>query len=363
MQASTFELVSMVEGYPELTMRELARAWSDAPVYPQLFELDYMVLKDGSQGGVNREETVELVGTILGGGSPFLGEVFEVAQEYPLPDGDTVYLYRKKYHLGEYDEDDYRALAQDLEAMGRGDEAIIFEKPEQVEVLARHYRGSGIPYPLPRQHPLDEDATVLGLETIVADHDMIFALLWQEEQVDPGHFVEGWLTRHCYPALSSWYGPVRLAAYASPLAADGDAFSYDVQARFGEAITLSGYSLDSQEAKPGQILRVTLFWRADRLVQEDYKIFLHLLDSEGQILAQQDSPPVGGSVPTTEWGEGEIIPDNHGVFIPWGTPPGEYHLVVGMYLPTTGERLSPSGEGAQITHNAIFLDSISVTDE
>jgi len=356
-QASTFELVSMVEGYSELTMRELARAWSDAPVYPQLFEMDYLVLKDGSQKGVNREETIELVPIILSGKSPFLSEVFEVAQQYPLPDGDTAYLYRKKFHLDEeYRDDDYRALAYDLEALGRGDEAIIFEIPEQIEVFARHYRGSGTPYPLPRQHPLPENATVLELETIAADHDMIFALLCQEEQVDPGHIVESWLNRRGYPALSSWYGPVRLVAYASPLATDSDDFSYYVQARFGDTITLLGYDLHSEEARPGQILRVTLFWKADDLVQEDYKVFVHLLDAQGQVLAQHDSQPVGGSMPTSSWPVGETVSDNHGVVVPRGMPSGEYRLVLGMYDPQTGRRLSivrtgePAGDSLLLAH-------------
>jgi hypothetical protein len=95
-QASTFWLVSMVEGYGELRMRELARAWSSDPVYPQLLEVDYLLLKDGSQEGTNREETRELVDAILRGSCPTVSEVYEVAQRYPLPDGDTVYLYRRK---------------------------------------------------------------------------------------------------------------------------------------------------------------------------------------------------------------------------------------------------------------------------
>jgi hypothetical protein len=185
---------------------------------------------------------------------------------------------------------------------------------------------------------------------------MIFALLCQEEQVDPGHFVENWLNRRGYPALSSWYGPVRLVAYASPLATDSDDFSHYVQARFGDAITLLGYDLHSEEARPGQILRVTLFWKADDLVQEDYKVFVHLLDAQGQVLAQHDSQPVGGSMPTSSWPVGETVSDNHGVVVPRGMPSGEYRLVLGMYDPQTGRRLSivrtgePAGDSLLLAH-------------
>lgn len=361
-QASTFELVSLVEGYSELTMRELARAWSSAPVYPQLFEVDYLVLKEGSQGGINREETIELVDALLSGSSPFLSEVFEVAQRYPMPDGDTVYIYRNKYHFDkEYSEDDYRTLARDLEAIGRGGEAIIFEIPEQIEVFARYYQGGGTPYPLPRQRPLDEDTTSLDLETIAANHDTIFAVLMAEEQVDAAHFVEGWLDQHAYQAVASWYGPVRLMAYASPLAEEGDRPAHRIEAGFGEFITFLGFSLHGEEARSGQILRIKLFWKADDSVEKDYKIFLHLLDAEGQIVAQQDSRPVGGSRPTTDWVEGETIADNHGAFIPWETPTGDYQLVLGMYEPRTGERLSVMSHG-EVVGDTLPLTLIRIED-
>lgn len=358
-QASTFALVSMVEGYPELAMRELARAWSEAPVYPQLFELDYLVLKDGSQEGINREETGELVRSILSGDSPFPNEVFEVAQEYPLPDGDTVYLYRKKYHLENYDEDDYRALGRDLQALERGGEAIIFEKPEQVEVFARFYRGGGTPYPLPGQRTLDEKATERALEAIAGDHEVIFVVLCEEQQVDPGRFVETWLNWHGHRALTSWYGSVRLVTYASPLSRGGDALSHRVQVRFGESMTLSGYNLDDKEAKPGQILRLTLFWKTDEALQEEYKVFLHLLDARGQIVAQHDGPPVGGSRPTSSWVEGEMIFDGHGVYIPGDTAPGEYRLVLGLYEPQTGRRL-PVLSAGEVAGDSLSLALISI---
>jgi len=149
--------------------------------------------------------------------------------------------------------------------------------------------------------------------------------------------------------------------YASPWAGEADTPAHRVEARFGEAITLLGYNLHDEEVEPGQILRVTLFWKADDLVEEDYKVFIHLLDAQGQVLAQHDSRPVGGSRPTTGWLVGEIIPDNHGVFIPWGMSPGEYQLVIGMYEPQTGERLSVASNGEVIGDN-LPLTQIRIED-
>ncbi|HEM62417.1 MAG TPA: hypothetical protein ENO24_09010 [Chloroflexi bacterium] len=359
-QASTFEFVSLVEGYSELRMRELARAWSSTPVYPQIFELDYLVLKDGSQDGVNREETRQVIDAVLTGSDVFVDEVFEVAQEYPMPDGDTVYLYRKRYHLDhDFAEDDYRDLARDVETLGRGSESIVFEVPEQIEVFARYYRGGGVPYPLPGQRPLDEEEASSTLGRMAAKHDLILAVFLGQEQVDPQRFVEQWLNRHGYPAMASWYGPVRLVAYGSPLPDERDVPARGIEARFGDSISLLGFTIDGQKAEPGQMLRVKLFWKAEDSVGEDYKVFVHLLDAEGQVVAQHDGRPVGGLNRTTEWVKGQATVDKHGILIPWEVSPGPYQLAVGMYDGDTGRRLSVSAEG-QVVGDSLPLVEIHV---
>jgi hypothetical protein len=110
-------------------------------------------------------------------------------------------------------------------------------------------------------------------------------------------------------------------------------------------------------------LRFTLRWRAVERVQQDYKVFAHLMDEGGTLVAQRDSEPVGGSRPTTTWDAEEEILDNYGILIPAGLEPGVRFLVVGMYRPAAGERLSVSGESVQTVDSAILLDAIMVTDE
>ncbi|MGB9300288.1 MAG: glycosyltransferase family 39 protein, partial [Anaerolineae bacterium] len=51
----------------------------------------------------------------------------------------------------------------------------------------------------------------------------------------------------------------------------------------GEEVTLWGYDLDARDARPGSKVRVVLYWRAEREMDEDYTVFVHLVDSEGGI--------------------------------------------------------------------------------
>jgi hypothetical protein len=110
---------------------------------------------------------------------------------------------------------------------------------------------------------------------------------------------------------------------------------------------------------PGQQLRVLLEWEALRPIDENYKVFVQLLDGSLQVRAQgDDKAPLRGSAPTLLWfprfRRGMRIADTYELALPADLPAGEYPLVVGMYGFTTYRRIgaiTPSGdmEGDWIT--------------
>jgi hypothetical protein len=55
------------------------------------------------------------------------------------------------------------------------------------------------------------------------------------------------------------------------------------------------------------------------------------LNSQGQIVAQQDNPPVSGTLPTDLWRAGEIVRDPYRLLIPANAATGDYRLLVGLY--------------------------------
>jgi hypothetical protein len=111
--------------------------------------------------------------------------------------------------------------------------------------------------------------------------------------------------------------------------------------------------------RPGARLRVVLDWESLRPIEDNYKVFVQLLDSSLQVRAQgDDKAPLGGSAPTllwfSRWRRGTRIPDTYVLQVPADLPPGTYPLVVGMYGFSTFERVqvvSPDGdmEGDWIT--------------
>lgn len=74
---------------------------------------------------------------------------------------------------------------------------------------------------------------------------------------------------------------------------------------FGQQLALLGYTW---ERRDGQIA-LTLYWQAVAPPQADYTRFVHLLDADGQIVAQDDRQPDDGRYPTGIWDLGEVVLD------------------------------------------------------
>ncbi len=256
---------------------------------------------------------------------------------------------------------DYRSMANRILAEDHPNAGVILNAANQWEVFTYYYPDEGNVYPLPegRSRP-DPDAIDATLSQIAARHDRIYAIFWGEAQRDPERLIERWLDAHAFKATDNWYGDVRFVTYAVP-SAPAVEMETAVNLPFGNHITLNGYTLGETTLRPGDIVAVTLFWQTAVPLQNRYKLFLHLLDDNGNLLSQRDSEPGGGLALTTTWPPGEVIVDNHGLLIPSDLPPGSYQLRLGLYdLANPTNRLpiiTPDG-----TTDAYLLTTITISE-
>jgi hypothetical protein len=127
----------------------------------------------------------------------------------------------------------------------------------------------------------------------------------------------------------------------------------------GTEIELLGYELAPKFLRPGRKMRVDLYWRAKTYPSGNYKIFVHLVDAQGQLIEQSDHFPLEGRVMTSQLLPLEIITDSCIITIPEELARGVYQLEVGMYEPETGERLPALTEnGERWQHNKIVLQRL-----
>lgn len=240
---------------------------------------------------------------------------------------------------------DYRAMAAKIRAEAGSSAAVILNAANQWEVFTYYYQ-DGVPViPFPVSYP-DPKSVDEALTTITAQIDRVYAIFWGEAERDPNRLVERWLDDHAFKAETEWFGDVRFVTYAMP-PIDGDELEVQSDTPVGENIILREYRIDAIEKSPGDVIRVSLYWETDQPLNTRYKVFLHLLDGERNIVTQHDSEPGGGLALTTTWQPGAIVKDNHGLLIPSGTPPGNYELVVGLYdfADPANRLLFKTGEG------------------
>jgi hypothetical protein len=104
---------------------------------------------------------------------------------------------------------------------------------------------------------------------------------------------------------------------------------------FGNRMALLGYDLH-QEAS---VLRLTLHWQALHLLDNCYKVFVHLYDAHsGHLVVQNDAVPRQWTYPTNWWEGGEVVSDE--IALPLeNVPAGVYRISVGIYDPDTMEQL------------------------
>jgi mannosyltransferase len=239
--------------------------------------------------------------------------------------------------------DDYRGIARTLEAVAGPGDAILLDAAGQQEVFGYYYRGAATVYPLPRQRPLDRQATVAELETILARARRIYALYWATDESDPAGVIEGWLNEHAFKATDVWVGNVRLVSYATPLPA-ADLLPADIH--LGEHIALTGYRLLPERTIPGEVVQIQLRWTTDALLATRYIVFVQALDAANHLVGQRDAEP---AAPSATWTPGQPVLDRHGLLIEPGTPPGEYRIIAGLYDATSGQRLpTPAGDFVEL---------------
>jgi hypothetical protein len=137
--------------------------------------------------------------------------------------------------------------------------------------------------------------------------------------------------------------------------------TYSVGAALGDAITLEGYDLSVDEVRPGESLTVTLVWRAGAVPAGDYTAFVHLIDEDGNLVAQDDHPPLMGEYRTSFWARGDVIRDTYNLTLDASQPPCACTLLVGLYDPEAGGRVPAyDGLGGRFEDDAVVAGGVTV---
>jgi hypothetical protein len=114
---------------------------------------------------------------------------------------------------------------------------------------------------------------------------------------------------------------------------------------FGKAVALE----DMRTHEAGRTLTIHLHWRSLRMMPGPYTAFVHVYTGDGQLVAQGDGLPLGGTFPFAHWQPGDTVYDVRHIKLPEGLTTGDYAIGVGLYRGDTGERApATDGEGGAL---------------
>lgn len=93
------------------------------------------------------------------------------------------------------------------------------------------------------------------------------------------------------------------------------------------------------ELSPGDVVGLNATWWTENSLDVWLVRYLHVISSDGTLVAQVDREPVIGASMSYEWAPWQMIPDPIALALPPDLPPGQYTLYVGLYDRDTSERV------------------------
>ncbi len=113
-----------------------------------------------------------------------------------------------------------------------------------------------------------------------------------------------------------------------------------VRAELGDRFAILGVAAEPDQLAPGETADVTIVWQAVAPDATDYSVFVHLESADGLTIAQADTMPGGGLLPTSQWLPGQTRAERYTVTIPpTAYTPDRGRWAIGLYDHHTGQRL------------------------
>ncbi len=128
----------------------------------------------------------------------------------------------------------------------------------------------------------------------------------------------------------------------------------DIWADFGEQIALIGYTAPRVTAVPGDVIPLTLYWKAQNEMRINFQAFVHVLAPDGTLMTQSHKLNPG-DFPTKWWPLDKYVLDAHTLVLPADMPPGEYVVTTGLWVQSEGWRLPLLEDGEQVGDNVVLF--------
>jgi hypothetical protein len=219
------------------------------------------------------------------------------------------------YTVPRYPQDDYRPLIADLQSVAQPNDVMLAIYPWQIGYLEAYYTGAPLNIiETPNERWNKNPAQMQNdLNQIAKKNTRVWipALQTQGRIIETA--LENSLRSRTYSVIDAWYGTTRLEM----LTFADDPARADYSLDFANQLSIKNWGVSKDKLTAGRDL-VRLWLDAPSVNEGDYKSSLRLVDARGNVWAQDDRALNSGM-------------QRVGLFVPLGTPPGEYDLRFALY--------------------------------
>jgi len=270
------------------------------------------------------------------------GSVLLAAVSGPLPQLNAY------YHDPRYWREDFRRAAQYLMAQSMPEDTVILLGSSQP--IMQYYQGPAavLRFPQQRDSVQSEQEVVTLLRQYVNPGSSVRVAMYSWSTVDPQGLVEGQLRTGCTFRGEHWQtetgeSPIRILNFAECGADFGPERREALDAVWDGQVSLSAYHFPDWDG--AQRVYVVLWWRTLRRPDQNYSVFVHLVDSTGTMVTQSDKLPLNDLYPMRTWPLSIDLRDTYLLKVPEGANLQRAYLLIGLYDSQTGQRLPVSRNG------------------
>jgi hypothetical protein len=245
---------------------------------------------------------------------------------------------------------DYRGLTHWVETIAQSNDLIVCTNSGVVNMLT-YYQRKSIPVVLATNEI--ETADVVQ-RTLNEKPQGIWHIPASDGPSDS--IAKDVLSHQAYATKPRWFtdAPVQYYAVGADLLPPKI-----INSVWSDRLRLESVASDTH-LEPTEVLKVALNWEALGTIDFDCKVSLRLYNETGQLITNLDRLPVNGLMPTNTWTQGERVNDKYGIFLPAGTPPGDYQLALVIYDANTGKEFTAKlNDGTP--QNKLDLGKVTIT--
>ncbi|MBI5081045.1 MAG: hypothetical protein HZB17_07045 [Chloroflexi bacterium] len=119
-------------------------------------------------------------------------------------------------------------------------------------------------------------------------------------------------------------GTITLTRPAKPASIESLKMQNVSNTKLNESLTLLGWNVDRAEAKAGDTVLVTLFWKAEKETSRDWRLEIGLSDESAKRVFVKEIDPVYENFPTSQWKNGDVWRGQHLIRLPATLTDGGY---------------------------------------